>query len=82
MVTSKELQVLIKYREELMKKTIAQLKQLLDKNAKEYLEASRIPRYTKKLYINALVYAKCRNNNFGLFSKCIDLSYTISQSIQ
>ena len=43
-------QVLITYREELMKKTIAQLKKSLDKNAKDYLEASRLPRYTKNLY--------------------------------
>ena len=82
MVASKELQVLITYREELMKKTIAQLKKLLDKNAKDYLEASHISRYTKKLYINALVYAKCRNNKFGLYSKCVDLVHTISQSMQ
>jgi len=75
-------QVLITYREELMKKTIAQLKKSLDKNAKDYLEASRLPRYTKNLYINALVYAKCRNNNLGGFSKCVNLSHTIAQSIR
>ena len=73
---------LITYRKELMKKTIPDLNELLDIYANEYLEASRIPRYTKPLYINALVYSKCKQNNLGSFSECVDLSHKIAQLIK
>ena len=73
---------LITYRKELMKKKIPNLKKLLDIYAEQYLEASRMRRYTKPLYINALVYSKCKQNNLGSFSECVDLSHEIAQLIK
>uniref|UniRef100_A0A6C0KW24 Uncharacterized protein n=1 Tax=viral metagenome TaxID=1070528 RepID=A0A6C0KW24_9ZZZZ len=71
MPTQKITALLQDYKEELSKKSVTELKDLVNKNkeAKEY--AAHTTSRAKGVYINALIYAKCIKDKLGRFNSCI-----------